>query len=576
MRFGVALGALCLGSAAAASISILAPESGAILAQPRVAVALALRLGDDDAGDDDAGASAAGAGAGAVRPAQVHACIELLLLDGGAPRDRCFDAQLGGDVGGSLETAFDVLLAPPGWHRLWVRLYAGNADAAPRGETLAESAVAVYVAGDGAAPDGDAGDGAAADGSAPPPAVGLAWDVGGSIGWGVAGLHVALALQRMGVAAVPLKKCHGYDLLPAQRAALRPALERRAAVDRANTTSTLPIVHGLGRWAADGGLGALDGGLWSRGRNVGLLFAETDVWPRRDLERLGAYDALLVGSTWLKRVLEAAARHEGVDLPATMTFAQGVDAEIFHAASAVVRRRGARFMIFSGGKLEWRKGHDVVVAGFKLFRAAAPAADAQLVVAWSNPWRLTMETMADAQHTAGVPRRHDDRVGDDVEALYEWLESNGVSRQDVFVLGAMPHRNMPAVLRAVDAAVFPNRAEGGCNLVAMESAAVGVPVVLSANSGHLDLISVLQSNCWPLRNQTASPTQSGMESDPAEVAEQLLRIYADVDAARARATAAAQAMRRDFGWGSAVDPPDLPRDSVSLGGVARLSEAQRH
>ena len=56
---------------------------------------------------------------------------------------------------------------------------------------------------------------------------------------------------------------------------------------------------------------------------------------------------------------------------------------------------------------------------------------------------------------------------------------------------------MPDVLRRADVALFPNRCEGGTNLVAMEAAAVGVPVVLSANTGHLDVIRHLgRWVCW--------------------------------------------------------------------------------
>jgi glycosyltransferase involved in cell wall biosynthesis len=47
---------------------------------------------------------------------------------------------------------------------------------------------------------------------------------------------------------------------------------------------------------------------------------------------------------------------------------------------------------------------------------------------------------------------------------------------------------MPSVLQEMNVAVFPNRAEGGTNLVAMECMACGLPVILSGNTGHLDLI----------------------------------------------------------------------------------------
>ena len=47
---------------------------------------------------------------------------------------------------------------------------------------------------------------------------------------------------------------------------------------------------------------------------------------------------------------------------------------------------------------------------------------------------------------------------------------------------------MPKYLISSDTALFPNRCESGTNLVAMEAMAAGIPVILSNNSGHLDLI----------------------------------------------------------------------------------------
>jgi hypothetical protein len=45
-------------------------------------------------------------------------------------------------------------------------------------------------------------------------------------------------------------------------------------------------------------------------------------------------------------------------------------------------------------------------------------------------------------------------------------------------------------LRDVHVAVFPNRAESGTNLFATQALAVGVPTVLSNNTGHGDLLEL--------------------------------------------------------------------------------------
>jgi glycosyltransferase involved in cell wall biosynthesis len=96
---------------------------------------------------------------------------------------------------------------------------------------------------------------------------------------------------------------------------------------------------------------------------------------------------------------------------------------------------------------------------------------------------------------------------------------------------------MAPLLREMDAAVFPNRAEGGTNLVAMECMACGVPSIVSANTGHLDLMR--DGACVPLTRQGKLPgpapfvagTEGWGESDVDEIVAALEALYAD----RARA-----------------------------------------
>ncbi len=63
---------------------------------------------------------------------------------------------------------------------------------------------------------------------------------------------------------------------------------------------------------------------------------------------------------------------------------------------------------------------------------------------------------------------------------------------------------MPALLRDCDAALFPNRCEGGTNLVAMEAMACGVPSLIADNTGQHDLVTHLGAK--PLTHQTNCPT----------------------------------------------------------------------
>lgn len=401
--------------------------------------------------------------------------------------------------------------------------------------------------------------------------LGLAWDLGGGIGWGVAGLQIALALADIGVQPVPLRAVHGFEMTLQQRQNMRPTL-RPMSGGRVD----FPVVHALGRWGANGSLGSMDAGedeIWGT-RNVGLLFAETNDWSERDLEALGRFDAILAGSSWCGHAVEGAAARYDRRLPPVDVFRQGIDPSLFFPPTAVnlqTTEAPPRFKIFSGGKLEWRKGHDIVIEAFKRFKRIQPEARPQLVVAWVNPWQRSLATIHAAQYTHSAPnitvqqeRRSTTDIAHDALAIEEWLAANGIPATDVLSLPTLPHQALPGVLRQVDVALFPNRVEGGTNLVAMEAIASAVPTVLSANSGHLDLIDTLGDDIWCLHKQAPAnyylPPQytapdaaraaigGAFDSDPDEAAAALAHIFRNRPRARASARAAASRMHQSWTW----------------------------
>jgi hypothetical protein len=60
-----------------------------------------------------------------------------------------------------------------------------------------------------------------------------------------------------------------------------------------------------------------------------------------------------------------------------------------------------KFVVFSGGKLEMRKGQDIVIAAFEKF--AAKHKDAILVTAWHNQWPKLTKTIASMGVVQGIP-----------------------------------------------------------------------------------------------------------------------------------------------------------------------------
>jgi glycosyltransferase involved in cell wall biosynthesis len=143
-------------------------------------------------------------------------------------------------------------------------------------------------------------------------------------------------------------------------------------------------------------------------------------------------------------------------------------------------------------------------------------------------------------------------VGDDGRLrLHDWAVANGVPADAFVDLGFLGRRAFASVLADCHAAVFPNRCEGATNLVAMETMACGVPVVLSANTGHRDVIR--SDTCLSLERQTPTANPDGsragwMDSSVEELVEHLETLYTDRAAAQVRADRARAWMTGTYTW----------------------------
>ena len=268
---------------------------------------------------------------------------------------------------------------------------------------------------------------------------------------------------------------------------------------------------------------------------IGMIVTEDTHIDTDRREAAREYPLLIAGSRWGAAVLEAAG------LTGVRIVLQGVDTELFRPQPRAGWHKD-RFKVFSGGKLEYRKGQDLVLLAFRAFAARHP--DALLVVAWFTGWPGIEKSFIANPRVGAPPLTPSSTI--DIPA---WAGEIGIPRNQILDLGAVPNSEMPKFLCEMDAAVFPNRCEGGTNLVAMECLATGVPVILSSNTGHIDMIERVE--CYPLVRQTpvtaAVPgmrgTEGWSESDVDEIVEHLEHIYARRDAARERGLRAAEAMR---------------------------------
>jgi glycosyltransferase involved in cell wall biosynthesis len=303
----------------------------------------------------------------------------------------------------------------------------------------------------------------------------------------------------------------------------------------------------------NGFIGAPHGARLHGAKNVGVIFFEDTHFDDTAIAYAALHDAVIAGSSWNAEVLRA------YGLTNVRTVIQGIDPSVFHPAPRT-GMFGDRFVVFSGGKLEYRKGQDIVVAAFRQFVTSHP--EALLVTAWQNHWPQLIADVELAGHVRGVPR-----VANGALQVGEWLVANGIPRQASIDVGLTPNALMGAIVREADVALFTNRCEGGTNLVAMECMAAGVPTIVSANTGHLDLTTT--GGCFALRSQRTvkHPTKyyTGVdgwgESDVDEVVALLERLYADRELARERAEKGARAMAK-LTWQSQIAAllAALPRD----------------
>lgn len=268
--------------------------------------------------------------------------------------------------------------------------------------------------------------------------------------------------------------------------------------------------------------------------SIGFVFLEDAAIAPGNVVGANQLSLMVAGSSWNAELLRAA----GVRNVATVL--QGVDCELFCPRPSTGRFAG-RFVVFSGGQSSFRKAQDLVLVAFRAFAQRHP--EALLIAAWHSPWPDRSQSFA-ASRLPPPPVLANgtlDPTG--------WAIQAGLSAEQFLDLGSVPNCELPLVLAEANVALFPNRAEGGTNLIAMECLASGIPTILSANTGHRDLIA--RTRTFAAERQrpiTKGPpktrsTADWGESDIEELVELLEQVYAQPEAARARGAAASQAMR---------------------------------
>lgn len=270
--------------------------------------------------------------------------------------------------------------------------------------------------------------------------------------------------------------------------------------------------------------------------NIGrCIFEDTRFGDAKGI--FAKYDALLVASNWSAEILRAktdkAIRiiHEGVD---TSLFCPGAKSGVMDAS---------KFYIFSGGKIEYRKGQDLVILAFREFAKKHP--DAVLVTNWHNLWP---KLSAGFKGRLEVPVQIGPHGWLDI---LKWIEDNGVNPKQVIDTGMVPNRIMPHILREMDVCLQPSRAEACTSLPVKEAMACGIPVIAGLNTGMRDLLtpenSLILTRQGPVRDSQLGDTGTDGwgESDVDEIVAQLEWAYQNRAAARGLGLAASRWIERE-------------------------------
>lgn len=238
-----------------------------------------------------------------------------------------------------------------------------------------------------------------------------------------------------------------------------PSYFERTQSDGTPLVVDLPMIHAI----QGTNMMPLSMNEWSSVKNVGLCFIEESELVRRYVPNaLRYFDHVCAGSTWCADILREAG------LKTVSVAIQGVDTAYFCPGDPPPP--SDRFTIFSGGKAEWRKGTDIAIKAIGVMMQRHK--DVYAVGAWHNPWKHTQDTL---RWERGI-------IGALVDAKIDTRRLLGPIDK------ATSHRDTLALYRQCDVGLFPNRVEGGTNMVMCEFMACGKPVVATAEHGHLDVV----------------------------------------------------------------------------------------
>ena len=130
-----------------------------------------------------------------------------------------------------------------------------------------------------------------------------------------------------------------------------------------------------------------------------------------------------------------------------------------------------------------RKGQDILLRAVKILQEKY--ADVYLVNCWVNMWPESLRQMTSSPYLE-FSYQADESWNDLMRRTYL---ANGLDPDRICTMGLVPHDELRTLFKQTDIGVFPNRCEGGTNLVLMEYMACAKPVIAAFASGHKDILT---------------------------------------------------------------------------------------
>lgn len=259
-----------------------------------------------------------------------------------------------------------------------------------------------------------------------------------SLGYGVAGLNVSLALTSEGV---------NVSLFPIGPVEVDDSKRQGVEEMKTNAGHYDPLAPCLRIWHQHS-MGEFVG----KGLRCGFPFFELNRFNSRERHHLALLDKVCVASDWAKEVVQ---NQVGGDV---FVAPLGVDREIFHENIETDKFEADHTIFFNAGKWEHRKGHDFLLAAFN--KAFRPTDKVLLLMLCYNPFLGPRNDLWAKEYKGSA-------MGGKIKLIPRLTSQRLVAR----------------FLASGDCGVFPSRAEGW-NLELLEAMSVGKHVICTHNTAH--------------------------------------------------------------------------------------------